>query len=117
VIDWNILPREQKEETSNTSYPAYIREAFGNGYRLSEKNWDKLRSGVFYNPTHHLKELTPSKILIFHAKDDPYIPWKSVAGFAAAAGIRLRLLAHGGHLRTEQIVRRYWPQIRRFFAA
>src|SRR5271168_3494104 len=42
VVDWAILPREQKKETSNPSYAAYIREAFGNGYRLSDKNWQKL---------------------------------------------------------------------------
>ncbi|HEV3316847.1 MAG TPA: alpha/beta fold hydrolase [Candidatus Angelobacter sp.] len=115
VVDWNILAEAQKKETSNKSYPAYIREAFGNAYRLSEKNWNKLRSGVFYNPAHHVKELTPAKILIFHAKDDPYIPWKSVSGFAEATGIKLRLLARGGHLRTEHIVQTYWPQIKRFF--
>src|ERR1700694_2290143 len=115
VVDWSILPREQKKETSNKSYPAYIREAFGNGYRLSEKNWNKLRFGVFYNPAHHIRELTPAKVLIFHAKDDPYIPWRAVRGFADTAGIKLRLLAQGGHLRTEHIIRTYWPQIKRFF--
>lgn len=117
VLDWSILGSEQKKETSNKSYPAYIREAFGNGYRLSERNWNKLRSGVFYNPAHHIKELTPSKILIFHAKDDPYIPWTSVRRFADTSGIHLRLLSRGGHLRTEHIVRSYWPQIKRFFEA
>lgn len=115
VVDWSILREEQKKETSNESYPAYIREAFGNGYRLSEKNWNKLRSGVFYNPIHHVRELTPTKILMFHAKDDPYIPWRSVSSFAASAGIKLRLLARGGHLKTEHIVQTYWPQIKRFF--
>jgi dipeptidyl aminopeptidase/acylaminoacyl peptidase len=115
VVDWSILPEEQKKETSNKSYPAYIREAFGNGYRLSEKNWNKLRSGVFYNPAHHINDLAPAKILIFHAQDDPYIPWKSVSAFADAAGIKLRLLARGGHLKTEHIVSTYWPQIKRFF--
>jgi dipeptidyl aminopeptidase/acylaminoacyl peptidase len=115
VVDWNILPKEQKKETSNPSYPAYIREAFGNGYRLSEKNWNRLHSGVFSNPAHHVKELTPAKILIFHAKDDPYIPWKSVRDFAAAAGIELRLLTAGGHLKTEHVVQTYWVQIKQFF--
>jgi hypothetical protein len=115
VVDWSILPEEQTKETSNPSYAAYIREAFGNGYRLSESNWNKLRSGIFYNPTHHIKELFPSKILMYHAKDDPYIPWRSVRDFAANAGIRLRLLPRGGHLKTEHIVRTYWPQIDRFF--
>ena len=117
VVDWNILPGEQAKETSNKSYPAYIREAFGNAYRLSERNWNKLSSGVFYNPAHHIKELTSTKILIFHAQDDPYIPWRSVSSFAAAAGIKLRLLSRGGHLRTEHIVQTHWPQIKRFFEA
>ena len=115
VVDWSILPQEQKKETSNPSYAAYIREAFGNGYRLSERNWNKLRSGVFYNPAHHIRQLTSSKILMFHAKDDPYIPWRSVRDFAAEAGIRLHLLARGGHLNTQHIVRSYWRQIERFF--
>jgi alpha-beta hydrolase superfamily lysophospholipase len=115
VVDWAILRQEQKKETSNPSYPAYIRAAFGNGYRLSAKNWNKLHGGVFYNPAHHLKELTPSKIFIFHAKDDPYIPWKIVDGFARRAGIRLKLLSRGGHLKTEYVVQRYWSAIERFF--
>ena len=115
VVDWAILRKEQKKETSNPSYPAYIRAAFGNGYRLSPNNWNKLNGGAFYNPVHHLKEVTPSKILMFHAKDDPYIPWRLVDGFAARAGIRLKLLSRGGHLRTEFVVRRFWPQIKRFF--
>jgi predicted alpha/beta hydrolase len=115
VVDWSILSQEQKKETSNPSYPAYIRHAFGNAYRLRECHWNRLRSGVFFNPAHHIGELTPSKVLMFHAKDDPYIPWRSVRDFAATAGIQLRLLARGGHLRTERIVRTYWPQIERFF--
>jgi pimeloyl-ACP methyl ester carboxylesterase len=114
VVDWAILRKEQKKETSNPSYSAYIRAAFGNGYRLSAKNWNKLHSGVFYNPAHHLTELTPSKILIFHAKDDPYIPWRIVDRFAKRASIRLKLLLHGGHLRTEYVVQTYWRQIKTF---
>src|SRR5215470_9576940 len=35
VVDWSILPRSEKAETSNPNYAAYIREAFGQGYRLS----------------------------------------------------------------------------------
>jgi pimeloyl-ACP methyl ester carboxylesterase len=115
VVDWSILPQEQKKETSNPSYVAYIGEAFGNGYRLSEKNWAKLSTGKFFNPTYHAQALTASKIMIFHAKDDPYIPWRSVERFASRAGIQLKLLARGGHLTTDNVVRKYWPQIKRFF--
>src|SRR5262249_5086138 len=92
VVNWNILQKEQKKETSNPSYAAYIQEAFGNGYRLSAKNWAKLNSGTFFNPAHHIDELSASKILMFHAKDDPYIPWRSVERFASRANIPLKLV-------------------------
>jgi predicted alpha/beta-fold hydrolase len=52
---------------------------------------------------------------MFHAQDDPYIPWRLVKKFADSAGIRLRLFPRGGHLRTERVVRAHWPQIERFF--
>jgi pimeloyl-ACP methyl ester carboxylesterase len=115
VVDWSILRNESGKETSNPSYAAYIREAFGNGYRLTAKNWKKLESGSFYNPIHHVREIDGSKVFIFHAKDDPYIPWQSVSDFANATGIRMRLLRRGGHLRTETVVHTYWTQIKSFF--
>jgi pimeloyl-ACP methyl ester carboxylesterase len=115
VVDWTILSTSEKCETSNRSYAAYIREAFGHGYRLSDKNWKKLHSGRFYNPVHHVDEIDPSKITMFHAKDDPYVPWRSVERFARRTGVNLKLLARGGHLRTDVIVPKYWAQISRFF--
>ena len=114
VVDWSVLEEEQEMETSNPSYAAYIREAFGNAYRLNESDWTKLRAGKFFNPIQRIHELTPGKILMFHAKDDPYIPWRQVSAFAARAGIRLKLLARGGHLSTSETVRKHWAQIRRF---
>jgi pimeloyl-ACP methyl ester carboxylesterase len=115
VVDWGILRREQKRETSNASYAAYIRAAFGNGYRLSDRNWKKLRGGKFYSPLYHAREVTASKVMMFHAQDDPYIPYRSVGKFARLTGVRLKLLRRGGHLSTDLIVRKYWPQIREFF--
>ena len=115
VVDWSILPQSEKAETSNPSYAAYIREAFGNAYRLSDRNWKKLSSGRFYNPMHHVKEMTASKILMFHAKDDPYVPHASVERFARRSGARLKLFQRGGHLSTERIVQKQWPLIREFF--
>ena len=115
VVDWGILPRSEKAETSNASYSAYIREAFGNGYQLSERNWKKLRGGKFYNPAYHAKEITASKVLMFHAEDDPYVPFRSVKKFAELTGVKLKLFRRGGHLSTDLMVRKYWPQIRQFF--
>lgn len=114
VVDWKILGEEQEKETSNPSYPAYIREAFGNGYRLSERNWNKLRAGTFFNPAQHVEEFDGSKILMFHAKDDPYIPWRGVREFADRIGARLHLLPRGGHLSTQFVVRRHWREIKTF---
>lgn len=115
VVDWSILREAEKVETSNSSYAAYIREAFGNGYRLSQRNWRKLYTGKFYNPIHHADEIDGSKVMMFHAKDDPHIPWQSVANFAELTGAKLKLLARGGHGRTEYLVKRFWPEISRFF--
>lgn len=117
VVDWGILGSEQRKETSNPSYAAYIREAFGEAYRLSARNWNKLRSGNFFNPVARLAEFDGSKLQLFHAQDDPYVPWRGVERFAREAGCRLRLLETGGHLRTEWVVRRYWRSIAAFFAS
>jgi len=115
VVDWRILDRSEKVETSKTNYAEYIREAFGNGYRLSDANWKKLRSGTFYNPWHHRAEITASKVMIFHAKDDPHVPYQGSEQFAELTGITLKSLKRGGHISTDYIVRRYWTQIKKFF--
>ena len=115
VIDWKILDRSEKLETSNQSYGEYIREAFGNGYRLSDANWEKLRSGTFYSPWHHRTEITASKIMIFHPKDDPHVPYEGSRRFAELTGVALKSLRSGGHISTDYIVRRYWTQIKKFF--
>ncbi len=115
VVDWSILRNSLKAETTNPSYVTYLDEAFGHGYRLSEKNWNKLYTGMFFNPVHHVGEIDGSKIWMFQAKDDPSIPWRSVDKFAKKTGAKLTLLALGGHGRTEFIVQKYWPQIRKFF--
>jgi dipeptidyl aminopeptidase/acylaminoacyl peptidase len=115
VVDWTILRESEKAETSNPRYAAYIRAAFGRGYRLSDRNWAKLYSGTFYNPMHHADEIDPSKVWMFHAKDDPHVPCESVVKFAKLSGAKLKLLRRGGHLSTDTIVRKYWPQIREFF--
>jgi len=115
VVDWSILAHSERAETSNPNYAAYIREAFGGAYRLSNRNWQKLRSGKFYNPAHHVREIDPSKVMMIHAMDDPYVPYKSVARFSAKTGIKLMSLRRGGHISTDATIRKYWPEIRRFF--
>jgi pimeloyl-ACP methyl ester carboxylesterase len=117
VVDWGILAKEERLETSNSNYAAYIREAFGNGYRLSDSNWRKLHGGKFYNPAYHVREINAARIMMFHAKDDPYVPYGSVKNFADRTGVRLNLFERGGHLSTEMIVQKHWKKIEKFFAS
>jgi esterase/lipase len=115
VVDWSILDRAEKAETSKPNYAEYIREAFGNAYRISDANWNKLRSGSFYNPWQHRSEIVGSKVMIFHAKDDPNVPYERTKQFAELTGATLKSLKHGGHISTDYVVRKYWLQIRKFF--
>jgi pimeloyl-ACP methyl ester carboxylesterase len=115
VVDWAILRVSEKAETSNPSYAAYIREAWGNAYRLSARNWNKLHAGKFYNPAFHAEEITASKVMMLHAQDDPYVPYSSVKKFAERTGVKLKAFKRGGHLSTDTIVRGYWKQIKEFF--
>src|SRR3984957_3357201 len=115
VVDWKILDRSEKLETSNKSYSAYIRATFGNGYRLSDANWEKLRTGDFYSPWHHRGKIPPSKVMIFPPKDDPHVPYEGSRRFAEVTGVPLKSLRSGGHISTDYIVRRYWTQIKKFF--
>jgi predicted alpha/beta hydrolase family esterase len=89
-----------------------LREGFGNAYRLAEKDWAKLYAGRFYNPAYHAAEIDPKKVIMFHAKDDPYVPYASVSAFARTTGVKLKSLRTGGHIRTEWVVRKFWPEIR-----
>jgi pimeloyl-ACP methyl ester carboxylesterase len=115
VVDWSILGEAEKAETSKPNYAQYIREAFGNGYRLSDANWEKLRSGTFYNPWHHRGEIDSSKVLMFHAKDDPNVPYARTKEFAEITGVKLKTLQRGGHISTDYVTRKFWPLIKKFF--
>ena len=115
VVDWAILDEAEKVETSNRNYAEYIRQAFGNAYRLSDSNWNKLRRGDFYNPWHHRSEIKGSKLMIFHTKDDPSVPYERTVEFVKISGATLRSIQRGGHISTDYVVRKYWPQIRKFF--
>ena len=115
VVDWSILDHAERMETSKQNYAQYIREAFGKAYRISDRNWRKLRSGTFYNPWHHRAKVNPEKLLMFHAKDDPFVPYGRTRQFAEVTGVRLKSFERGGHISTDHITRTYWPQIKKFF--
>ncbi len=52
---------------------------------------------------------------MFHAKDDPSVPYARTKQFSEITGIKLKTLQRGGHVSTVFITRKYWGQIRKFF--
>ena len=54
---------------------------------------------------------------MFHAQDDPYVPFAGSRRFAEATGVKLKALRRGGHISTDYVTRRYWPEIKKFFDA
>ncbi len=118
VVDWKASTSRESEraETSDPSYVHFVKQAFGRGYNLSEKNWNKLRTGKFYNPMAHIKEFDGRKILMYHAKDDPVVRWKEVAKFAKLTGAKLVLRKKGGHLSSSLISKpAEWRRVSKFF--
>jgi pimeloyl-ACP methyl ester carboxylesterase len=115
VTDWRILDRSEKIETTNENYAVYIRSAFGNAYRLSNANWEKLRSGNFYSPWQRRAEIDSAKVMMIHAMDDPHVPYEGSVRFAEETGVKLKSVGRGGHLSTERVVRKHWKEIGKFF--
>lgn len=88
-----------RKERLDKLYP-FITEAFGNGYRISKANWQKLIQGKIYNPVNHIDEIDGSKLLMIHALDDKSVLAGPVKKFAKKTKPSLILLKTGGHLST-----------------
>jgi predicted alpha/beta hydrolase family esterase len=52
---------------------------------------------------------------MFHAQDDPHVPYEGSRRFAEVTGVRLKSLKRSGHISTDYVTRRFWPQIQKFF--
>jgi dipeptidyl aminopeptidase/acylaminoacyl peptidase len=104
VIDWQS---ETKAEPLSLVL-AYTQKAYGNGYRVVRKNWQKLTSGKFYNPINHLKEIDGRKILVFHAKDDNSVNVKPTMHFCKETKASLVLMKKGGHFSSAFFSKQYF---------
>ncbi len=112
VTDWRV---ETKAE-SIAKLGAFTRAAFGNAYRGTEKDFNKLKTGTFYNPAHEAASIDGAKLLIFHALDDKTVYVKTSVAFAHATGAKLVLLKNGGHLSISNVMMpEFWKKIRIFF--
>jgi len=111
VVDWGAPSREEPLGPLFN----YLKEGFGNGYRLSKTNWQKLGRGNFYNPSRNLSKIDVQKILMVHAMDDYVVMAGPVKKFAAKTGAPLIMLKKGGHLSTSVILEpKLYKKIKKF---
>lgn len=93
VIDWQA----EGEAEPLDWLLGYVRAAYGEAYRVTDADWKKLKSGKFYNPIRHMKEIDGKKLLIFQAQDDLSVPWQPAAHFCKETEAGLVLSKKGGH--------------------
>ncbi len=111
VVDWTAGSRD---EPLPWLY-GFVRDGFGMGYRVDERDWHKLATGRFYNPSRHIAEIDGRKIWLIHARDDGSVPYSSVKNFALQTGCRLTSLARGGHVGMRILLEPGWrPRLNRF---
>lgn len=114
VIDW----RAQDKTIEPINWIAkFTRAAFGEGYRFSPRDWNKLKTGKFYNPIAEAPKIDGRKLLIIHAKDDKVVGWRPAQKFAKATGAKLILLKRGGHLSSSNAIKpRFYRRTKQFLA-
>lgn len=113
VIDWT---KESKIEPLDW-LARFTKKAFGNGYRFSQKDWNKLKPGKFYNPAGQLGLIDAKKVFIIHSEDDEIVDTKSVKDFAKKIGCKILLLKKGGHLSFSKLITPpLWNKVRNFIS-
>ena len=111
VVDWVA---EEKNEPLQDLYK-FIRQAYGGVYRINKKNWNRLAKGDFYNPLQHIDKLDPSKVMIFHAKNDQIVKYKPVEQFAKQLNCSLISFNEGGHLSSSLLMKKeHYKQVIEF---
>lgn len=113
VVDWTA---PSKAEPLDWLYTFCI-QAFGQGYRISKKHWNKLASGTFYNPVYELDGYSGSKILMFHMKDDESVRYRDVEKFASRIKAKLITTKKGGHKGMSMLLEpRYQKHVAQFLS-
>lgn len=114
VIDWRV---ESKEEPVDFM-AKFVKLAFGNGYRFSQKDWNKLKTGKFYNPMSVARKIDGNKIFIIAAKDDKIVPIRPAKNFAKITKCKILLLKKGGHLSMSYLAKpRFYKKFKEFIGS
>lgn len=113
IVDWTVPSRVERLDW----LWKFIRSGFGEAFRFSKKDWDKLEKGKFYNPMGHTKEIEGRKLFIIHARDDRVVSAVPVRKFAKKVGATLFLLKKGGHLGSSVLMKpQIYKRVRKFLS-
>lgn len=100
VIDW-------KAETKSEPFHHFVNllaHGFGSAYRPTKDAYNKLQSGLFYQPMIGAARMDPSKLLIVQARDDKVIPLAPLRLFAKNSKVKPVFIAEGGHYSASSIL-------------
>jgi hypothetical protein len=100
VCDWRI----ETEGESMDDFFRFMRNGFGEAYRIAPGAEKRLRGGVFYNPMRHTKHIDGSKVLIIHPADDTVTYASTSSDLAEKVGARILVPASGGHLGLDDVL-------------
>lgn len=107
VIDWT---KRSPDEPLPKLYK-FTEVAFGRAYNMNKSNFNKLKSGKFYNPMNVAAQIDGSKVLIIHAKDDRIVPYAPTHQFSKFTKSKLVTLSRGGHLGSSLLLKRRFQKI------
>jgi esterase/lipase len=103
VVDWK---EEKKSETEPMDWLGHVvKQAFGEAYRYTDADWERLSRGEFYNPVDHISEIDGQKLMIIHAKDDDVVHYGPVHDFANKVSCQFLSLQKGGHFGSRILLR------------
>lgn len=110
VIDW-----EAKSDEPMDVLGAFLPKGWGNAYRFSRKNWNRLSHNKFYSPLKEASSIDGTKLLLVQAKDDTCVPIGPTSKFAAQVGAKLITFRTGGHFgNSKSLEPRIYKEIRKF---
>ena len=100
VCDW----REDSKVEPLPWLRDFMKKAFGNAYRFTDKDWSKLSSGTFFNPMSEVKKMVGGKITIVHGKRDTLTFSSTSKTFCAATGATYIEIATNEHFSTSKLL-------------
>lgn len=110
VVDWDgIGPGEPPKQFKN-----FVDKGFGEAYRCTDYNWDRLIKGEMYNPVKELEKIEGKKILMIHAQDDDVVLFDPVQKLAKKVGAKFIKLKKGGHVSSRVLLKwNIWRKVKK----